>query len=83
MSGSCVYQRWQEIQDTFIETQWGSRCIVNKSEGQTFSHHTVCLLSTISEEGKGDRAVEPRELLAQLDFKFVCLLVTFTYTLVR
>lgn len=39
------------------------------------------LLKEISEEQNGDRATEARGLLAQIDLKFVALLVTFTSVL--
>lgn len=41
----------------------------------------VRLLKEISEEQNGDRAIEARGLLAQIDLKFVSLLVTFTSVL--
>lgn len=91
VSGSYVHQRWLEVQremfqgaprelQRLIETRWACRYNACKTVRDRLSA-IIRLLKEISEEQNGDRAVEARGLLAQIDLKFVSLLVTFTSVL--
>lgn len=65
-----------------IETRWACRYNACKTVRDRLPA-IIRLLKEISEERNGDRAVEARGLLAQIDLQFVGLLVTFTNVLVR
>ncbi|XP_069482613.1 zinc finger MYM-type protein 1-like [Ambystoma mexicanum] len=88
VSGSYVHQRWLEVQrDMFqgaprefqrlIETRWACRYNACKTVRDRLPA-LIRLLKEISEERNGDRAVEARGILAQIDLQFVGLLLTFT-----
>lgn len=88
VSGSYVHQRWLEVQremfqgaprelQRLIETRWACRYNACKTVRDRLPA-IIRLLKEISEEQNGDRAVEARGLLAQIDLKFVGLLSTFT-----
>uniref|UniRef100_A0A3B3RLL1 TTF-type domain-containing protein n=1 Tax=Paramormyrops kingsleyae TaxID=1676925 RepID=A0A3B3RLL1_9TELE len=88
VSWSYVHQKWLEVQremfqgaprelQRLIETRWACRynaCMTVRDRLPAI----IRLLKEISEEPNGDRAVEARCLLAQIDLKFVGLLATFT-----
>lgn len=91
VSGSYVHQRWLEVQremfqgaprelQRLIETRWACRYNACKTVRDRLPA-IIHLLKEISEEQNGDRAIEARGLLAQIDLKFVSLLVTFTTVL--
>ena len=91
VSGSYVHQRWLEIQtemfqgpprelQRLIDTRWACRYNACKTVRDRLPA-IMRLLKEISEEQNGDRATEARGLLAQIDLKFVALLVTFTSVL--
>lgn len=86
-----MHQRWLEVQremfqgaprelHRLIETRWACRYNACETVRDRLSA-IIRLLKEISEEQNGDRAVEARGLLAQIDLKFVSLLVTFTSVL--
>ncbi|XP_046906195.1 zinc finger MYM-type protein 1-like [Hypomesus transpacificus] len=88
VSGSYVHQRWLEVQremfqgpprelQRLIEIRWACRYKACKTVKDRLPA-IMRLLKDISEERNGDRAVEARGLLAQIDLKFVGLLVTLT-----
>lgn len=86
--GSYVHQRGIEVQkdmyqgvprelQRLIETWWACRhnsCKTVKDRLPAIIH----LLKQISEDRNADRAVEAKGLLAQIDLKFICLLITLT-----
>lgn len=89
VSGSHVHQRWLEIQkemyqgpprelQRLIETRWACRYKACKVVQDRLPAITR-LLKELSLEGGGDRCVDARGLLAQIDEKFVTLLVTYTH----
>uniref|UniRef100_A0A8C6SRB2 Zinc finger MYM-type protein 1-like n=1 Tax=Neogobius melanostomus TaxID=47308 RepID=A0A8C6SRB2_9GOBI len=91
VSGSYVHQRWLEVQremfqgaprelQRLIETRWACRYNACKTVKDRLPA-IIRLLKEIAEDQNGDRAVEARGLLAQIDLKFVSLLVTFTSVL--
>lgn len=88
VSGSYVHHRWLEVQREMF--QGAPRELQRLIETRSLCRYNVCKtvrdrlpaiirqLKQISEEKIGDRAIEARGLLAQVNLKFVGLLVTFT-----
>uniref|UniRef100_A0A8D3D2X9 DUF4371 domain-containing protein n=1 Tax=Scophthalmus maximus TaxID=52904 RepID=A0A8D3D2X9_SCOMX len=89
VSGSYVHQMWLEVQkemfpgaaprelQRLIETRWECSYKSCKTVMERLPA-IIQLLTEISEDRNGDRAVEARGLLAQIDLKFAGLLVSFT-----
>ena len=86
-----MHQSWLEIQmemfqgpprelQRLIDTRWACRYNACKTLRDRLPA-IMRLLKEISEEQNGDRAIEAGGLLAQIDLKFVSLLVTFTSAL--
>lgn len=72
-----MYQGVPRELQRLIETWWACRhnsCKTVKDRLPAIIH----LLKQISEDRNADRAVEAKGLLAQIDLKFICLLITLT-----
>uniref|UniRef100_A0A6Q2XCH7 TTF-type domain-containing protein n=1 Tax=Esox lucius TaxID=8010 RepID=A0A6Q2XCH7_ESOLU len=88
MSGSYVHIKWLDIQKEMYDGP--PRELQKLSDTRWACQHMACntvlkrlptvirLLEEISEEKSGDRTVDARVLLAQMDLEFIGLLVTFT-----
>lgn len=91
LSGSYVHQRWQDIQRTMYQDQ--PRELTKLSDVRWACRFYACrnlmdwlpaflrVLHDIDEESSGDRSVEARGLLGQIDLNFIALLATFRRTL--
>lgn len=88
ISGSYVHQKWLDVQKQMYEgppremqrlsdTRWACRYLACKTVKDRLPA-IIKVLEEISQESNGERAVEARGLLAQIDLKFVGLLVIFT-----
>lgn len=88
MSGSHVHQKWIEIQremypgpprelHRLIETRWACRYNACKAVKDRLPA-IMCQLKQLSEERNGDRSIDARGLLAQIDVRFIALLLTLT-----
>lgn len=88
MSGSYVHTKWlnkqKEMYDgaprelkKLSDTRWACRHMACQSIMDRLPA-IVCVLEEIDEEKSGDRSVEARGLLAQMDLQYIGLLVTVT-----
>ncbi|XP_077053348.1 zinc finger MYM-type protein 1-like [Siphateles boraxobius] len=87
MSGSYIHHKWLEIQKEMYggqprelqklsDTRWACRYFACRNMMNRLPA-VLCVLEDIAEERSGDRSVEARGLLAQIDLPFIGLLTTF------
>ena len=87
MSGSYVHQKWLDVQKEMYEGQprelqklsdarWACRYLACRNLMDRLPA-VLCVLQDIATENSGERSVDARGLLNQLDLSFVSLLATF------
>ena len=87
MSGSYVHQKWLDVQKEMYEgqlrelqklsdTRWACRYLACRNLMDRLPA-VLCVLQDIATENSGERSVDARGLLNQLDLSFVSLLATF------
>uniref|UniRef100_A0A8C2DXL4 TTF-type domain-containing protein n=1 Tax=Cyprinus carpio TaxID=7962 RepID=A0A8C2DXL4_CYPCA len=87
MTGSYVHQKWVEVQKDMYggqcrelqklsDTRWACRAVACRNLLDRLPA-VLHVLEQISSEDNGDRSVDARGLLAQIDLTFIALLTTF------